>query len=173
MMDCLTSFHEVWAVDFEFNAPPGERPSPLCVVARELRTGELVRLWLADGSPSSPPYDTGPDTILIAYYSSAEWGCHLALGWPMPARVLDLCAEFRCVTSGLSVPCGRGLLGALTFFGLDALDAAEKESMRQLAMRGGAYNADERRASLDYCQSDADSLTRLFRAMLPEIVPPS
>jgi DNA polymerase I len=69
----------------------------------------------------------------VAYYASAELGCHLALGWPMPCRILDLCAEFRRATSGLPVPCGRGLLGALTFHGLDAMDAAEKDEMRQLA----------------------------------------
>ena len=38
-------YREVWAVDFEFAAPPGERPQPICLVARELRTGQLVRVW--------------------------------------------------------------------------------------------------------------------------------
>jgi hypothetical protein len=49
-------------------------------VGREIRTGELLRLWLADGAPDLPPYATGPDTLFIAYYASAELGCHLALG---------------------------------------------------------------------------------------------
>ena len=31
----------------------------------------------------------------------AELGCFLALGWPMPARILDLFAEFRATTNGL------------------------------------------------------------------------
>ena len=55
--------------------------------------------------------------MFVAYYASAELGCHLALGWPMPARILDLYAEFRCRTSGVATPCGSGLLGALAFFG--------------------------------------------------------
>jgi hypothetical protein len=134
-----------------------------------VRTGELLRLWLADGSPDFPPYGTGPDTLVIAYYASAEWGCHLALGWPMPLRILDLFAEYRCLTSGRRVPCGNGLLGALAFFGLDGIAAAEKEGMRQLAMRGGAYTAAEQEALLDYCQSDVDALVRLLPAMLPKI----
>jgi hypothetical protein len=33
---------QAWCVDFEFGAPPGERPSPICMVARELRTGRLA-----------------------------------------------------------------------------------------------------------------------------------
>jgi hypothetical protein len=87
----------------------------------------------------------------------------------MPARTLDLYAEFRCLTSGLSVPCGHGLLGALAYFGLDGLAAAEKDAMRQLAVRGGPYTDAERLALLDYCQTDVDALARLLPAMLPHI----
>jgi hypothetical protein len=168
-MDLPRYFRQAWAVDFEFTAPPGERPVPLCAVARELRSGRLVRVWLADGAPPEAPFGTGPDSLFIAYYASAELGCCLALDWPFPVRVLDLYAEFRCLTSGLPVPCGRGLLGALAYFGLDGLDATEKEGMRQLALRGGPYTAGEREALLDYCQSDADSLARLLPAMWPRI----
>ncbi len=165
-MDALRHYREVWAVDFEFTAPPGHRPQPLCMVARELRSGRVERVWL-DGSASPlPPFGTGRDVLFIAYYASAEFGCHLALGWPMPERVLDLYPEFRCRAAGLGVPSGHGLLGALAYFGLPAIEAAEKESMRELAMRGGPYTADERRALLDYCQSDVDALARLLPAML-------
>jgi hypothetical protein len=108
---------------------------------------------------------------MVAYYASAELGCCLALGWPMPARILDLYAEFRRLTSGRPVPCGRGLVGALACFGLDGLAAAEKEEMRRLAARGGPYTEAERHALLDYCQSDVDALARLLPALLPRIVP--
>src|SRR5437588_333498 len=116
-MGALSPYRQVWAVDFEFTAPPGERPIPLCCVARELQSGALFRLWLADGALELPPYGIGPDSLFVAYYASAELGCHLALDWPIPARILDLYAEFKCHTSGLSVPCGYGLLGALAFHG--------------------------------------------------------
>jgi hypothetical protein len=139
------------------------------MVAREFRTGRLIRKWLADSTAPAMPYSTNPKSLFVAYYDSAELGCHLALGWPMPTRVLDLYAEFRCFTSGSVVPCGSGLLGALAYFGLDTLDSAEKTAMRQLAMRGGPYTTDERLALLDYCQSDVDALARLLPAMLPRI----
>jgi hypothetical protein len=164
-------YHAVWACDFEFSAPPGERPRPLCLVARELRSGALIRRWLADGAPAASPFDTRPTALVVAFYASAELGCFLALGWPFPARILDLYAEFRRLTSGLRVPCGNGLLGALAYFGLDALAATEKEEMRQLAIRGGPYSAGERLALLDYCQTDVDALARLLPPMLPRIVP--
>src|SRR5262249_8743161 len=77
--------------------------------------------------------------------------------------------EFRCLTNGQPTPCGSGLLGAMTYFGLDPLDAAEKEGMRQLALRGGPYTDTEKSALLDYCQSDVDSLARLLPRMAPRI----
>jgi DNA polymerase I len=167
-VDTLSQFREIWLVDFEFNAPAGCRPTPLCVVARELRTGRLVRLWLGDGT-STFPYASGPDVLFVAYYASAEIGCHLALGWPVPLRILDLFTEFRQRTSGLTVPNGNGLLGALAYHGLNGIASSEKDEMRQLAIRGGPYTEEEKEALLDYCQTDVDALARLLPAMLPKI----
>jgi hypothetical protein len=169
-MDALAGFSEVWFCDFEFHQPDGERPTPLCMVARELRTGRVLRLWQDQLSAlTAPPFGIGRESLFVAYYASAELGCFLALHWSMPLYILDLFAEFRCLVSGLTVLCGCGLLGALTYFGLDGIAAAEKDSMRQLAMRGGPYTASERQALLDYCQSDVDALARLLPAMLPRI----
>jgi DNA polymerase I len=169
-MDALADFREVWLCDFEFSAPAGERPTPLCMVAREHRTGRTLRLWRDDlARLSRPPFGIGPDALFVAYYASAELGCLLALDWPAPAHILDLFAEFRCLTSGLTVPCGNGLLGALSWHGLGGLAAVEKDTMRQLALRGEPYTPDERRALLEYCESDVDALTRLLPAMLPRI----
>jgi hypothetical protein len=113
-VDPLHHYKEVWCVDFEFVQQAGERPSPVCMVAREFRSGRLVRLWREELLQlREPPFPTEPDALLVAYYASAELGCFLALGWPMPARVLDLYPEFKCLTSGLPTPCGCGLLGAL------------------------------------------------------------
>jgi DNA polymerase-1 len=166
----LDTFQEVWLADFEFNAPAGERPTPICMVARELRTGRTLRLWRDELlARRVPPYPLGPEALLVAYYASAELGCHLALDWPMPARVLDLFAEFRCLTSGLAVPCGNGLLGAMAYFGLDGIESEEKDSMRELALRGGPYTEAERTSLLDYCESDVVALSKLLPTMLPKI----
>jgi hypothetical protein len=167
-MDDLDAFNEIWLVDFEFSAPDGERPRPLCFVAKEARTGRAIREWL-DDAPARPPFAIGPDSLFVSYYASAELGCFLALNWPMPARILDLYAEFRCLTSGRTVPCGHGLLGALSYHGLDGLRTIEKESMRLLALRGGPYSPEERSALVAYCESDVDALNQLLWAMLPRI----
>src|SRR3954447_16587661 len=141
----LDAYREVWLADFEFSAPPGERPTPVCLVARELRSGRTLRLWQDDlRGRRAPPYSTGPDSLFVAYLASAELGCHLSLGWPLPARVLDLYAEFRNIANGLSPPNGFDLLGALSWYGLDAITGAERPSMRDLAIRGGPWTLAER-----------------------------
>ena len=164
-------YREIWAVDFEFVAADGERPVPVCMVARELRSGRLLRLWRDElQALRRPPFDVGADTLFVAYYASAELGCFLALGWPMPARILDLFAEFRAATNGLPTPCGAGLLGALQWHGLEAMAADEKTAMRDLVLRGGPWSAAERLAILDYCQADVDALAALLPRMLPGIL---
>ena len=83
----------------------------------------------------------------------------------MPANVIDLFAEFRNATNGLTVPAGRGLLGALIYFGLDHIAATEKAAARELVIRGGPWDAGERQRILDYCASDVDALAGVIGRM--------
>jgi hypothetical protein len=158
---------EIWLVDFEFSAKPGENPEPVCLVAWELRSDRKVRLW-RDEFGATPPYGTGPDSLFVAYYASAEIGCHLVLNWPVPECLLDLFTEFRNHTNGIPIS-STGLLGALTHYGLDGIGAVEKDEMRVLVLRGGPWSIAERVAILNYCESDVAALARLLPAMLPHI----
>lgn len=159
----LSSFRDIWAVDFEFYAPTGENPEPICMVARELHSGRLIRLRQGEFGPL-PPFDTGPDVLFVAYLASAEVGCFLALGWPAPQRILDLFVEFRNYLNGRQ-GYSFGLLSALSYFGFDALSHVEKSEMRELAMRGGPWTHEEMDALVDYCQTDVDALRDLLPKM--------
>jgi DNA polymerase-1 len=166
----LSQFNKVWLVDFEFSAPPGERPCVLCLVAREYRTGQTIKLWEDDlRSMDRPPFSIDTASLYVAYYASAEMSCHLALGWPLPKNLLDLFAEFRNNRNGLQVPCGFGLLGALAFYGLGGIGGLEKKEMRELAIRGGPFTETEKTALLDYCETDVIALAKLLPTMVPEI----
>lgn len=160
-------FREVWALDFEYVAKSGARPVPVCMVARELTSGRLIRLW-QDGL-TEPPFPISDDILFVAYYASAEVGCFLELGWPVPTRIVDLFAEFRRATNGLTLPAGRSLLGALSHHGLTGITREQKHDDRELVMRGGPWTDTERLRILDYCQSDVDALGPLLERMLPQI----
>jgi DNA polymerase-1 len=159
-------FAEIWLVDTEFIEPPGERPTVVCLVAQELRTGRIIRLW-RDEFTSEPPFRTDEGALFVAYAADAELKCFRVLGWPMPARILDLYAEFCARTSGMDGQ-RRRLLDALTFYGLPHITSEEKQAGRALAMKG-SWTPAERREVLDYCQTDVDCLPALLERMLPRI----
>jgi DNA polymerase I len=139
-----------------------------CMVAKDLRTGHYWRLWRGEFE-SRPPFPIGADALFVAYYASAELGCFRALDWPMPVNVLDLFIEFRNRMNGLTTPAGAGLVGALTYFGLDTVGATEKKEMIERILLGEPYPNGERVAILDYCAGDVAALERLLPAMLPQI----
>ncbi len=169
-MNGLESFAEIWCVDTEYSAPTGHRPTPICLVAQELRSGRQLRLWFDQlAQLRAAPFRTDDRALFVAYAAAAEFSVFHALGWPAPARTLDLFFEFRALTNGLQTPSGSGLLGAMVYHGLPVMEAAEKESMRQLAIRGGPFTDAEREALLAYCAEDVAALARLLPAMMPRI----
>lgn len=166
----MLPFREAWLCDFEFRADPGERPWPLCMVARELLSGRELRLWREDllALPAAP-FDAGPDSVFVAYFASAELGCFLALGWPPPVNVLDLYVEHRAAMNGTPAVCGDSLVGALAARGLAHIDAGEKEAMRRLILDQTSWVEAEQEAILDYCASDVHALAALLPRMAPSL----
>ena len=166
----LPEFESVWACDFEFQPRPGELPRPICMVARELKSGRELRLWGDElRSLKTAPFPVGPDALFVAYYAPAEFSCFRALNWELPRYCLDLFAEYRNQSNLHSERRPAGLINALTYHGLDSLGFDEKEAMRNLAIRGEPFKADEKAALLDYCASDVVALEKLLPVMLPRI----
>jgi DNA polymerase-1 len=153
--------------EFEFGGIDGNPPRPVCAVFKDIVTGREWRLRRGEFG-IAPPFSTGPDTLFVAFYASAEVGFFRALNWPTPARILDLFVEFRNLTNGLPVE-GNGLINALEYFGLDTIGAVFKKGMIDLILRGPPWTEEEWQAILDYCAGDVYALERLLRAMLPYI----
>ena len=163
---------QVIYADFEFIAKPGEPPDVVCLAWREEPSGQTYQLW-RDQLGATPPYRTDNRALFVCFVGNAELHCHLALGWPLPANVLDLSAEFRRVTNGRTVPAGKGLLGALAYYGFNETDCKRKEAMRKRIMQGWPFTAEEREEILRYCASDIDALYLLLARMLAEIELPN
>jgi DNA polymerase family A len=163
-------YKHVVCIDFEFGNEPGGTPEPICLVAHDIATGQRWRLWRDDLLALTVPPFGGDDTLVVAYYNSAEIGCYLALDWEPPQHMLDLYVEFRALTNGIETePDSAGLLECLKFFGLPSILAEQKDEMRALALRGGPWTETERTALLDYCATDVDALVQLFPLMVPYI----
>ena len=167
----LDSFREIWAIDFEFIASPGERPTPICCVARELRTGRELRTWgCEEMRRQGSPIPRG--ALMVAYYASAELGCFKVLGWSMPTHVLDLFAEFRTFANGrdgaLGIQ-GASLLAALAHFGLSHLDQQQKDQWRERIMQGPPFTRDEQHGIVEYCASDVEALAQLLPCLVERL----
>lgn len=164
----LDGFREIWAVDFASSARPGERPSAACLAAREIRSGRslgLSRVGLA--GRAGPPYPLDNGSLFVAFDAAAALGCHLALGWPLPARILDLHAEFRDLTNGLAVPHGGGLYGALAWHGQDPMPGAARPTLDALVALGRPLTDIEGKAILDHRAGRVAAMGRLLDAMAP------
>jgi hypothetical protein len=159
-------FKQVWFVDTEYQCPDGERPKPICLVAREHYSDTVLYRWLWGQSSPEPPFPIGPDVLVVAYSAPAEWSVYLALGWPLPVRILDLHAEFRWWVSGFKLD-GYGQLDAMAAFGLKGMDEFFKIDMRARCMSGGPFSWNDEQEILDYCRQDVDGLADLFTKMEP------
>ena len=68
----------------------------------------------------------------------------------MPARILDLSAEYR-ILRNLDYPRGapkelrekKGLIYACRFFGIDTTGAGEKHAIRRRILEGGPFSEEE------------------------------
>jgi hypothetical protein len=176
-------FREIWIVDTEFYPGPGlnnggvegDPLTPLCLVALELRSGQLVRLWQHELGPF-PPYRLDNDALFAAYMNSAEYGFHIAKGWGEPACALDAYVEFRHYVNDGTVKSGDrdkgsfyGLGGALRYFCEDEIDLARKEEMRDRILQGPPFNEQEQQDILSYCEDDVRALARLLPHIIPTI----
>jgi len=165
----LARFPRVILEDFEFISALGERPDVVCMGFHDLSTGQTTRLW-RDQLGDRPPYDLGPDTLVVSFVFNAEGACHLSLGWPLPKNVLDLSPEFKCHVNGKGISRkNQGLIGALQYFGLDTIAPKRKDAMRERIMKGRPFAAEEREQILAYCTEDGEMLRQLLLKMLPHI----
>ena len=173
-MNQLSDFTDgVFLIDFEFrpeNGREGNTPEPVCLVVKDFLSGVTSRFWKDDiHSRSSAPFSVGREALCVAYFASAEMDCFLKLGWQLPANVLDLYVEFRCLTNGTTPQNGANLLGALLYFGLPTISAQYKDAMRDLTLRGGPWSGQEQLDLLDYCETDVVALELLLPAMMPTL----
>ena len=163
-------FRQLWALDTEFCSQPGELPVPVCLVALEIRTGVVRRYWVDElNKMERAPFPTGRDSLIVSYGASAEMTIFKVLGWPYPEHILDLHFEFSLLTNGLPMPKKRGLIVALCHYGEKAMTVDEKETNRELVLKGGPWTTEERQQILDYCQQDVEATARLFHRMISQI----
>jgi hypothetical protein len=92
----------------------------------------------------------------------------LSLGWQLPTKVIDLSPLFRCVVNGRIVPQGKGLLGALAYYGIPSVEAIYKDKIRGIIKSGWPAVNENKAEILKYVMTDVDPLFELFSRLMAE-----
>lgn len=161
-------FGKVWIADFEFISKDGERPEPVCFVATEINSKETHKIWLEGVKNPILPFNVkNDDSVYVAFYSVAEFTCHLKLGWDLPTNVIDLYPEYRICTNGNLEK--NGLLDACAKYGIPTISQEIKNKMRDRILQGSPYSETDKQLILDYCETDVTATAALYKAMLPTL----
>ena len=172
-MDAPSFCEGIYLVDFEFHPADGREgnpPVPVCMVVRKWPCGATKRYWKDElYTMGNAPFSTSERALCVSYFASAEMDCFHALGWSPPIHVLDLFAEFRCLTNGMRLANGNSLIGALLYYGLPRIGGEQKDAMRDLVLTRGPWSAAQRMAIMDYCETDVVGLAHLLDAMYSQI----
>ena len=90
MFDSFTA--GIYLIDFEYHpvkGVEGNSPDPVCMVVLDLNTDVTCRYFREElQDMEEAPFDTGPDSLWIAFFASAEMDCFIQLGWPLPSNVV-------------------------------------------------------------------------------------
>jgi DNA polymerase I len=175
--DWWKNFDSIWSVDFEYRQDENHHPVPVCMFAREQRTGTEIEMWRDQLlACRCAPFDTGPRSLMVAYAANAELSCFLALGWPFPHHVIDLYVETSAAINGnTDVWPGKRrpkLPEAIELYGLPAKPIDEKNRLRDMILDHVNYTEEMRRDIQLYNRGDVDDTDGLLRALLPSIDEP-
>ena len=168
----------VLTIDAEFRLDENFRPHVVCIVAHEYPSGRTRRIWLDDDPKRMVELPCDEGTVWLSYVGAAELRSMLALGHPLPKRLLDLYVENRWLHNIQESKDERkrkqeqkffSLPTTLRRFGRYAMEHEEKDEMRDLILRGGPYTEQQEQDIVDYCESDVNGLDALLLKMLPII----
>jgi len=177
------NFGTIVVADFEYEVQPGDLPNPLCMVAHvldeNLQHVHTIRMWrdMLDAAPpyftTKPPFDTGPDTLFVAYSAWAELTCFLVLGWKFPEHVFDLHTAFLAA-SNILLPYNpdemrkrprKRLPDACRAYGIEGWEKIDKDTIAEDIGNGHWRRYGQERV-FDYCEEDVCMSVRLLRAQL-------
>jgi DNA polymerase-1 len=166
----------IWHCDFEFVEDANHHPVPVCMFAHEQHTGRLIQMWRHELLASrQAPFETGPESLFVAYAANAELSCFLALGWQFPKNVLDVYVETIAAINGNDIIWMEDkrpkLPEALQLFGMmPTIDVKEKQRMIGVILDNYPnYTPEQQYEIQNYNRIDVVETVQLLEALAPTI----
>jgi DNA polymerase I len=169
-------FTTIAVFDFEYEVEDGELPDVLCLVAyildEHLRLVRKLRMWRGDFGPV-PPFDTGSDTLCVAYSAWAEMTCFMVLGWKFPAHIFDLHTAFLSA-SNILLPHNpdekpkrprKRLSDACRAYEVEGWENIDKEQMAK-DIGEGRWRDYGQECVFEYCEEDVRASSALLEKLL-------
>ena len=169
-------FRTITVVDFEYEIVDGGLPHVLCMVAYvldwNLRHIRTIRLWRGEFG-ATPPFDIGPDALIVGYALWAEMTCFLQLGWRFPVHVYDLHTAYLSV-SNILLPYApdelrkkprKNLAAACCAYGIEGWENIDKPGIAA-AIGEGRWREYGQPAVFDYCEEDVRASAEQLRRQL-------
>jgi hypothetical protein len=173
----VSNFARVVVCDFEYEVADGDLPNVLCMVAHELdenlRHVRTIKRWRGEFG-AAPPFDTGPDTLFVAYSAWAEMTCFRVLGWKFPDHIFDQHTAYLAATNILlphnpdeirKKPRKR-LPDACRAYDIEGWERIDKADIAKAIGEGawcGRYSPED---VINYCEEDVRMSTLLLRAQI-------
>ena len=170
-METLSRFRETWVVDTEYhsNQQNGNEISPVCLVAKEIRSGKVFKLWRDQLlNRNHPPFPIDKTSLIVTFFGSAEMQFFKVLGWRQPINHLDCFVEARVAKNKIyhGARPGRGLLAVMQTYGFASMGEIEKTGMRDLILTGGPWTIGQQKAIMEYCLGDVLATEDVFGALV-------
>jgi DNA polymerase-1 len=169
-------FRNTVVLDFEYEIEGGDLPRVLCMVAyvlnENLQHVRTIRLWRGDFG-AVPPFDIGPDTLVVGYSLWAEMTCFLQLGWTFPVHLFDQHTAYLA-TSNILLPYEpdetrkkprKRLSDACRAYGIPGWEDIDKETIAK-DIGEGRWRQYGREVVLAYCEEDVRVSALLLRRQL-------
>ena len=170
------NFSQIVVCDFEYEIEPGNPPNVLRMVAyvlnENLQHVRTIILWRGEFD-HEPPFDTGPDTLFVAYSAWAELACFMTLGWRFPVHVFDLHTAFLAA-SNILLPYEpdekhkkprKRLPDACRAYGIEGWEKIDKDTMAE-DIGNGLWGKYGKERVLEYCEEDVRMSAELLRTQL-------
>lgn len=169
-----SAYRRIVVCDTEFFQPPGHPPKMHCWAAKVVGDSGHILSGPPDKLKEYVSWLTDPETLWVFFYACADISAILYAGYPAPTNVLDLFAEYRCLTNSTHKSPRAGLLQVMEAYGLKDAPLAENEAeykkgMQVLAGTTPYLTGMEFEVLVSYCKEDTQKTAELFTCMRPQI----
>lgn len=164
----ISRFKKIFVVDTEYRSTPGNLVQPVSLTAKEIFSKNVQQFDLTAWGHGIPcPLPAGAENLYVTFNAAAEASVWHVLGWSDPEWVIDLFAEQKNLDNSnlKDKKVKASLVSVCMRRGLQTIEVAHKDSMRDLILNNITYTPKQMEQILEYNLEDVIATELLFNDM--------